>query len=382
MRRRRWLQWSCAHCAAFAGLAGADSEWSPPARFERPDLGGDEGGLWALMDREEARLRRSPFRIRDPGLERSLADIACKLGGEHCPDIRVYSLRMPYFNANMAPNGMMQVWSGLLLRVDNEAQLAAILAHEIAHYLERHSLQRLRDAKARSAFATLLAGFGVYGLIGQLVLLGTAFAYSRDQERQADAIGVRLMKQADYDPREAPKVWANLLAEVAANKDRDAAQESILFATHPSSEERRIALEREAALGNGGEVGAERWRQILAPLRAGLLDDEVKRGRYDESLVLLDRLVAASPGDAELLACRGELHRLRNADGDAAAALADLDAAVRSPQAPAVAWRSLGRLHQAQQRPADARAAWQRYLEAAPAAVDAALIRQALESLP
>ena len=54
-------------------------------------------------------------------------------------------VRTPYFNASMAPNGMMQVWSGLLLRVDNEAQLAAVLGHEIGHYLARHSVERLRD---------------------------------------------------------------------------------------------------------------------------------------------------------------------------------------------------------------------------------------------
>lgn len=382
MRRRRWLQWGCAHCAALAGLAGAQTEWSAPPRFARPQASGDEGGLWALMDREETRLRRSPFRIREAALERCLADTACRLGADHCPDIRVYAVRMPYFNASMAPNGMMQVWSGLLLRVENEAQLAAILAHEIGHYLQRHSLQQLRDAKARAAFATLLAGFGVYGLIGQLVLLGTALAYSRDQEREADAISLVLMRRNGYDPREAPKVWANLLAEVAANKDHDPAQDSILFATHPSSDERRRTLEREAATGAGGEIGAERYRAALAPLRQSLLDDEVKRGRYDESLVLLNRLVAASPGDAALLACRAEVLRLRNADGDATAALADLDAAVQTGQAPASAWRSLGHLYRTQQRDAEARAAWQRYLQAAPDAADAALIRQTLEQMP
>jgi predicted Zn-dependent protease len=383
MRRRRWLQWGCAHCAVLAGLARAQTaEWAAPPRFVRPDAGGEEGGLWALMDREEARLRRSPFRIRETGLERFLADTACKLGADHCPDIRVYAVRMPYFNANMAPNGMMQVWSGLLLRMDNEAQLVAILAHEIGHYLQRHTLQQLRDAKARAAFATLLAGFGVYGLVGQLVLLGTAFAYSRDQEREADAISLVLMKRNGYDPREATKVWANLLAEASANKDHDPAQESILFATHPPSDERRRTLEQAASGSPGGEIGTERWRQVLAPLRTSLLEDEVKRGRYDESIVLLDRLVAAGPGDAELLAVRGEVRRLRNADGDAAAALADLTAAVQAGKPPAGAFRSLGYLYRAQGRGADARAAWGRFLALSPDAADAALIRQALEQMP
>ena len=91
--------------------------WIAPPRFTRPEVATDEGGLWAMMDREETRMRRSPFLIRDANLRDYLQGIACKLAGEHCPDVRVYPVRTPFFNASMAPNGMMQVWSGLLLRV-------------------------------------------------------------------------------------------------------------------------------------------------------------------------------------------------------------------------------------------------------------------------
>jgi len=383
VKRRRWLQWGCAQCACLAGLAGAQAPaWSPPPRFARPDPAGEEGGLWALMDREEARLRRSPLRLRDEALTRYLTETACRLSGEHCPDLRVYALRTPYFNASMAPNGMMQVWSGLLLRMENEAQMSAILAHEIGHFLQRHTLQQLRDVKSRTALATALSVFGVYGLVGQLLVMGSAFAFSRDQEREADAIGVVLMRKVGYDTREAPKVWGNLLAELAANPAAaENSLDGILFATHPTSEERRRTLEREAA-GGGGQVGAEAWRQMLAPLRPMLLEDELKRGRLDESLVLLNRMVAAEPDSAELRYYRGEVRRLRAADGDLALALADLDAATRDPQAPVQAWRALGYLQRQQRQFEAARAAWTRYLELAPDAADAALIRQSMEELP
>jgi predicted Zn-dependent protease len=382
VRRRRWLQWGCAHCAGLAGLAAAQGDWRAPPRFERPDPAGEEGGLWALMDREETRLRRSPLRLRDEALDRYLGETACRLSGDHCPDVRVYALRTPYFNASMAPNGMMQIWSGLLLRMDNDAQMAAILAHEIGHYLQRHTLQLLRDAKARSAFATALSGLGIYGLVGQLLVLGTALAFSRDQEREADAISLVLMRQSGFDTREAPKVWANLLAELAANPAAgDSGLDSILFATHPSSDERQRTLEREAA-GGSGLVGAETWRQRIAPLRGLLLEDELKRGRFDETLVLLNRLVAAEPDSTELLYYRGEVRRLRGADGDAAPALADLELAARDPKAPAATWRSLGHAYRQRQQSEAARAAWKRYLELAPDAADSALVRQSMEELP
>jgi len=377
MRRRQWLQWGCAHCAMLGGLAQAQSEWTMPPRLPRPELSGEEGGLWAMMDREETRLRRSPFRVRNAELDKYLAGIACQLGADHCPDIRVYTMRAPYFNASMAPNGMLQVWSGMLLRLENEAQLAAIVAHEIGHYVQRHSLEQMRDAKARAAFATAMAAAGVVGLVGMLLAVGGAYAFSRDQERDADRIGVVLMRSNGYDTREAPKVWANLLDEVKANPDSDPALDSVLFATHPTSEERRDALQRQAAQA-GGRTGAAEYRATLAPLRFGLLEDEIKRGRPAESKVLLDRLLASEPDSAELLYFRGEALRHRDAAGDKTLALADYDAAVRTGRPPAPTYRSLGSLYQSMNQPDAARDAWQQYLRAAPDAPDAALIQQAI----
>src|SRR5262245_2044818 len=115
MRRRAFLAGCCACGALLAGgLARAQPAWTPPTRFTRPDLSTDEGGLWGLMDREEARLRRSPFVLRDAELTGYVQDMACRLAGDHCPDIRVVLVRTPFFNASMAPNGLMQVWTGLL----------------------------------------------------------------------------------------------------------------------------------------------------------------------------------------------------------------------------------------------------------------------------
>lgn len=380
MNRRNWLRWGCLHCAAFGGTAFAQADWTPPPRFTRPDVATDEGGLWALMDREEVRLRRSPFRIREEELGRYLNGIACKLGVDHCPDIRVYLMRVPYFNASMAPNGMMQIWSGMLLRVENEAQLGAVIAHEIGHYLQRHSVEQLRDAKSRAAFGQFMAMFGAVGLIGQLAALGGAFAFSREHEREADRISVQLMQGVGYDPREATKVWANLLGEVKATRGSDPTQDSILFATHPPSEERRLALQGLASGTSGASLEAE-FREQLAPIRFGLLEDEMKRGRFDESVALLNRLLEREPGKAALLHFRGEARRLRAADGDAALALADFDAAVQTGAEPPVTYRSLGYLYRALKRPDEARAAWQRYLERAPDAPDADLIKQTLEEM-
>jgi predicted Zn-dependent protease len=275
---------------------------------------------------------------------------------------------------------MMQVWSGLLLRMENEAQLAAILAHEIGHYLQRHSLEQLRDAKARAAFATAMIPLGVYGLIGQLVALGGAFAFSRDQERDADRISIQLMRATGYDTREAAKVWANLLDELKANPAGDPTQDSVLFATHPPSDERRMAL--QALGGNGGgRTGEQDYRNQMACVRFGLLEDEIRRGRLDESVVLLNRLLAREPTQAQLLYFRGEAYRKRDAVGDAELAMADYQAALRHGNAPVQTHRSMAALYRAANQVDASRDAWNRYLAAAPDAPDVELIRQYLEEL-
>ena len=99
MRRRQFLRWGCAHCALLAAAAAraqlppasaeATPAWSGPPRFLPADPASDEGGLWAMMAREEQRLRRSPFLLPDAELRGYLQDIACRLLGPHCPDVRV-----------------------------------------------------------------------------------------------------------------------------------------------------------------------------------------------------------------------------------------------------------------------------------------------------
>ena len=380
MDRRAFLSAGCACGALLAGAARAQSDQIAPARLMRPDLATDEGGLWALMDREETRLRRSPFALRDPQLREYVQDIACRLAGDHCPDVRVYLVQTPLFNANMAPNGMMQVWTGLLLRVENEAQLAAVIGHEIGHYLARHSVERLRDVKSRSAFGQFLGLFGLVGAVGQLAVLASAFAYSRDQERDADRIGAALMQKAGYDPAEAAKVWANLLLEIKARPNGDPSRNPML-ATHPSPEERQEALKKLADAAPGGVTNKEKWCEKTRPFVHAWLNDEVKRGQHEESLALLTRMIADAPAQAEFAYARGEVYRLRAKNGDLDAALVDYQAAVKAGGEPPETYRGLGTIYRMRQQADDAKASFARYLEIAPAAPDAAMIKSYLEEL-
>jgi predicted Zn-dependent protease len=379
MRRRAFLRAGCACGAALLPAAALAQDWVSPPRFTRPDVASDEGGLWALMDREETRLRRSPFNLRDPELRAYVQDIACRLGGEHCPDIRVHLVRTPYFNASMAPNGMMQVWSGLMLRVDNEAQLAAVLGHEIGHYLARHSVERLRDVKSRSAFGQFFALLGPVGIIGQLSVLAGMFAYSRDHEREADRIGAILMHKAGYDVAEAAKVWGNLLLEAKARPEGP--EQEVFFATHPGAEERQAALEELARASPGGRTSQPEWQKATARYLREWLGDEVRRGQHEESIVLLTRALARGVHQSEYLYARGEVYRLRGKEGDLEASLNDFKAAADFGAEPPQTHRGLGLIYRTRNAAAEAKASFQRYLELDPQAPDAAMIRNYLEEL-
>lgn len=363
-------------------LARAQSEeappWSMPERFTRPEASTDEGGLWALMDREETRLRRSPFNIRDKELQGRVQDMVCKMSGPHCPDVRVYLMRTPYFNASMAPNGMMQVWSGLMLRVDNEAQLAAVLGHEVGHYLQRHSVEQLRSAKSHAAAATIIGLFGVVGAIGTLGVMANFTGYSRDHERDADRIGVVLMRGAGYDPAEAAKIWENLLAETKANPDRR--QPEPLFASHPAPEERMETLTKLAQANPGGDTRDAEWAQAVKPYLREWLADEVKRGQREESLALLGRKIARTP-NADFFYARAETYRLRGKEGDLDAALADYRAAAGAGGEPPETHRSLAGVYRTRNQLPEAKASYLRYLELAPNAPDAPMIKSYLEEI-
>jgi predicted Zn-dependent protease len=380
--RRHAIQRIGACCAGLGMLGGCEStNVSARAPNQMPLMDTDEAGLWQIMEKAEHDLAISPLRIRDAALEDYVNGVVCRVAGDHCGDLRVYLVEAPFFNAGMAPNGMMQVWSGALLRMENEAQLASVVAHEAGHFIERHSLENFRRLK-NNATAAMVFGMGIAVIGGgalanlpALIALADLMSFSRDQERHADAIGIEMMAKAGYAPGEVARVWQNELAESDADPDKD--ENDPFLRTHPGAEERLSAMTEAAKpLEKPGQrVGAEDYQAHLRPFREKFLEDELQLRQPERTLHLLKRLRKAEAGAADLRHYAGETLRLRGADGDTVEARAAYNDAIRIDPAYAKGWRGLGMLERGAGNDGAARAAFQYYLELNPEAPDAAFMQ-------
>ena len=121
-------------------------------------------------------------------------------------------------NAFARPGGKVGVNTGLFKVAENDAQLAAVMGHEVAHAIARHSAERMsRQILVQTGLTVAGAASdtaGQYsGLMAQAATLGLILPHGRDQESEADHIGLYYMARAGYDPREAVKLWQNFAKE-------------------------------------------------------------------------------------------------------------------------------------------------------------------------
>ena len=355
---------------------------------QRPAAGSDEDELWYAMDRAERDLQQHPSLVRDPALNAYVRGVACRVAADHCGDMRVYIVEQPWFNASMSPNGMMIVWTGALLRFQDEAELALVLGHEFAHFRQRHSLQQWRRAKRSSAFLGsfgLLAWGGGAGAAGYLAnILGAAsmYQFSRDAEREADRIGFAVATGQGYDAHAGARLWQRMKDEEDA---RRYGKPVPVFASHPKTAE-RLEDVRSAAEASGqasGDSGREAYREAVRPFLAHWLELELSRRMYDSSVrVITDLRKHAEPEmQATYAFYEGEAYRRRGDEGDLARARALYAEAIALPSPPAAAHREHGLALRDDGRRAEAATGRRRYLELAPAAEDAAFVRQYLAEL-
>lgn len=158
----------------------------------------------------------------------------------------------PIINAFALPGGYIYISRGLISLAENEAELAAVLGHEIGHVTARHSAQRYSKSVLTGVGATLL-GIVVGGPAGDLAnYAGQAYiaSYSRDHEMEADMLGIRYMAKLGYDPQASATFFQKLAdhTETTARMQGQKGKQShySIFASHPDTRSRIVASENIA----------------------------------------------------------------------------------------------------------------------------------------
>jgi predicted Zn-dependent protease len=242
-------------------------------------------------------------------------------------------------NAWALPGGKIAINRGLLTEINDEAELAAVLGHEIVHAAARHSARQmergtlLQVAVLGTAIATGNSGYGDLAVGGASVgaqLISQS--YGRGAELESDLYGMRYMSRAGYDPQGAVRLQETF---VRLSEGRDSDWLSGLFASHPPSAERVSANKQTATtLPAGGETGADRYRAAMQKT----LDAKPAYDAYDEGRKALgekdgkaaiekaEAAIALFPEEANFYALRGDA-RFMAEDYDAA--IDNYDIAIR-----------------------------------------------------
>jgi predicted Zn-dependent protease len=348
------------------------------------------------------------------------------------------ALRDPQPNAFALPNGSIYVTTGLLTLIDNESQLAAIMAHELTHVMRRHTYMHNRSNRKKFLTMNVMAAVGAYapgGVVGAVItivttvapfiMIATIYGYSRDLEREADLKGIDMMISAEYAPEEMVNVMKLL--------DRDFEGENVrlFYNDHPSLDERIKYLSgylgaRADKVTHQMELNRERaaYFKTVEPLMRHNLQLTINAGRARSAVFHAQRLVDFHE-DSENLFWLAESYRTlgprspqltekeltnsakkdaakkrvkRTAEEEERDLLAtdagkenwqkhqqkaeDLYQRALSAENPTpVAHRGLGMLYEKLDRKSDAVAEYEKYLELSPTATDRERIQRRLDAL-
>ena len=241
-------------------------------------------------------------------------------------------------NAWALPGGKIAINRGLLTELGSEAELAAVLGHEIVHAAARHGAQGMERGMLLQG-AVMAAGVAASGTdYADLAVGGAGLAaglvgqkYGRDAERESDYYGMQYMARAGYDPRAAVGLQQTF---VRLSEGKQSNWLSGLFASHPPSQERVEANRQTAqAFPPGGDLGVERYRQQIAPLIAAkpayAAYDQgrqaLAKGDAKKALTLADQAIAGEPQEALFYGLRGDALQKQ---GDYRGSLAEYDRAL------------------------------------------------------
>uniref|UniRef100_UPI00333E871C M48 family metalloprotease n=1 Tax=Castellaniella defragrans TaxID=75697 RepID=UPI00333E871C len=244
-----------------------------------------------LGDAIMAQGRHDPTYIPDLDINQYLTALGRSLA-VHAPQvieqrITVFPVRDPQINAFAMPGGYIGINSGLVIAAQSESELAAVLAHEIGHVMQRHIARGISQqsqgtgillASMVGALLAALAGQGDLAMgvatFGQAAAIDNQLGFSRSAEQEADRAGLQMMRQAGFDPRGMVEMFRRLMNASRLNEGQGGGYAS----THPLSIQRMSDIEnrvRELA----PQVHADSAEFWFARVRLGLIQSQSSADR-------------------------------------------------------------------------------------------------------
>ncbi|HIJ89574.1 MAG: M48 family metalloprotease [Desulfobulbaceae bacterium] len=324
-----------------------------PGCAVNPVTGKSELSFYSLNEQEEVTLGKKAFpeavqRMQGEYVDQHLKEYVAAVGMRlakvgHRPNLpyafKIVNDSSP--NAFAMPGGNIAITRGLLVSLENEAQLAAVLGHELGHVTARHSVQNLQRGILLNLGLQILSYqssgtsySGVAQQAGQVAGSILDSSYSREQEREADRLGIDYMVKAQYSPKGAVE-----LQEFLAQKSGEGDSQWIqgLFRTHPFSRERMrdnqyyIDTKYSWAINNAAYAsGAGDFKRAMEPL----MKNREAYGDYDKArekerakdmagaIDLYEQAVRKAPGQALLHSALGMAYLKNNSHGEAKKSLA------------------------------------------------------------
>ena len=359
-------------------------------------------GILMLSDKYEQDLRTSSSLVKDPQLNSHVRELMCALAGERCTEVRAYIFRKPGFNAFMLPNGAMFVQTGLLLRVKSDDELSVVIAHELAHFFEKHGVEKAATRKVVEQGTNVLnigmqlSGMGILqsslfsGAASHLILS----AYSREAESEADAVGLSLMVEASVNPDAAQSLWRRIAEEKEISADNTIS----FLSTHPSITSRQAAIKSLLTEINAEEEDAKYLKsnthllRLLSESRLDFLNDEldtVSAGHFEHLLTTQTNLVEIEIDTVSNLCSEAWLRSAKAQTKDTPLWLSDMRKAVNcysgtdnnSLGLSARSYKKWAGLSEQLGNQCQALTNYQRYLELDPNAWDSLLVQKKIDGL-
>ena len=307
----------------------------------------EEQMLWRRAQEEQNAIDGSGLLYQDTEIENYLNQIAKKLQTNSISadiSFQIKVIKDTKLNAFALPNGVIYIHTGILAHMENEAQLAALLAHEMTHCTHRHSLKTLRNIKNRTQAksATIRELAQLLGITDSIAFIN---GYTRELETEADRVGLDLVVKANYDPNEVLKLFELLKQE----NEIEGFEEPYFLGTHPKVQQRIENVNRWLAENHRGKIkGSKDTIKFQSNMSRIMLENarlDLQQGKFFIAQSTVKKYLNLNPDDAQAYFLLGEIFRQRGWKNDSVAAINNYEKSISLNPSFAESHKAMGLIH-------------------------------------